>query len=158
MSDEQLVSKEEIAAWVKEANEERKDAIRRNAEIFAARHRSRLDENGAETLDPTPAEVPIGHERPPTLQEQIARLLVKPAIKEDDSLMDDDDEFSVITPYEEVFDPILGRDVSAREFEDNRDAYQALYEQSTAALSLDELRAALAVEQPVDPATEPAQS
>ena len=85
---EQLVSKEEIAEYVRDMTDMRKDAHERNQKILAERHAVRLDENGREVLDPTPAEVPLGHERPATLQEQIARLLVKPPVASSDDVMD----------------------------------------------------------------------
>lgn len=34
-----------------------------------------LCKNGHELLDPTPMEVPVGYKRPPTLQEQVQRLV-----------------------------------------------------------------------------------
>lgn len=36
---------------------------------------TKFNDRGEEIPDPTPLEVPIGHERPPTLQQQIARLM-----------------------------------------------------------------------------------
>lgn len=64
--------------------------------------------NGIEMLNPTPVAIPIGMERPPSLQEQIQRVL---RAERQDMLMDGDDDdaqdFDVLdeepdpmTPYE----------------------------------------------------------
>lgn len=138
-AEKEFVSREEIGAFVAALSASRRDQAERNERISALRLRGRLDENGREILDPTPVEVPFGHERPQTLQEQIAALLVKP-LQPDDSLLEDDDEFLVISPYEQVYDPILGVDISAAEFMANQDAYKKAYEKSTEAMTLEELK------------------
>lgn len=38
-------------------------------------HRAMIDQNGAELHNPTPVSIPIGQQRPPTLKEQIQRVL-----------------------------------------------------------------------------------
>lgn len=78
----------------------------------------RLDEFGHEVPDPTPLRIPSGFRRPETLQEQVARL-VRGSISreaadagfetfEESEDFDVDDEFDPRTPFEVVFDPILG--------------------------------------------------
>lgn len=76
----------------------------------------RLDALGHEKLDDTPLAVPLGFQRPPTLAEQVARLVRSERFKE--SLEDEDletfeeaDDFDIpddpvdpTTPYEEDFD------------------------------------------------------
>lgn len=85
-----------------------------------------LDENGHEVPDPTPLEIPAGFKRPETLAEQVQRL-VRTSVSEwaarnqeetfeeseDFDVGDDDDPAS---PYETVFDPVLGKDLSPDEF------------------------------------------
>ena len=44
-------------------------------EVVVPRWAQRLDENGAEVLDTTPLAIPVGFERPPTLEAQIERIM-----------------------------------------------------------------------------------
>lgn len=78
----------------------------------------RLDEHGREVPDPTPLRIPGGFKRPETLQEQVARL-VRGSISreaedagfetfEESEDFDVDDDFDPRTPFEVVFDPVLG--------------------------------------------------
>lgn len=81
-----------------------------------------LDDDGREVPDPTPLSLPAGFKRPETLAEQVQRL-VRGALSrqaaeqgfetweesEDFDVGDDDDPH---TPYEQEFDPVLGREVS----------------------------------------------
>lgn len=86
------------------------------AEMFAD-GRAKLDKNGAEILDPRPMALPVGFERPESIQELIRRLVVDPQIREellnsDAETFDEADDFDVPddvqinTPYEEAFDPL----------------------------------------------------
>lgn len=71
---------------------------------------------GRENPDPTPIALPIGVRRPPTLQEQIARLVRDEtfraalerheleSLEEADDFDIDDDTFDPTTPYETDFD------------------------------------------------------
>lgn len=78
----------------------------------------RLDKNGHEVPDPTPLRVPGGFKRPETLQEQVARLVRGSISREAEAAgfetfeesedFEVDDEFDPRTPFETVFDPILG--------------------------------------------------
>lgn len=102
-----------------------------------ARLMSRLDENGHEVPDPTPLTIPSGFRRPETLQEQVARL-VRGAMSrraeeegfetfEDSEDFDVDEDFDPRTPFEEVFDPLLGRGVTPQEMQEHGDRYRDLY-------------------------------
>ena len=135
----EYVSKEEIGAFVAERTADRRDRAERNKRILDIRQRPRIDAEGREVLDPTPVEVPFGHERPQTLQEQIAALLVKPPVPNDE-LFEEDDEFLVLSPYEQVYDPVLGVEVSAAEFMENQEGYKKAYERSTEALTHSDLQ------------------
>lgn len=97
----------------------------------------RLDEHGHEVPDPTPLVLPSGFRRPETLAEQVARL-VRGAMSrraeeegfetfEDSEDFDVDDDFDPRTPFEEVFDPMLGRAVTPEEMHRNGDRYRELY-------------------------------
>lgn len=91
----------------------------------------RLDANGHELLDPTPMAIPAGFKRPPTLAEQVRRL-VRTSVSEwaanqgyetfeeseDFDVGDSDDPRS---PYEENFDPELGRFVTQEEVQRHGD-------------------------------------
>ncbi|AXQ65682.1 MAG: hypothetical protein [Microviridae sp.] len=77
-----------------------------------------IDDKGREVLDPRPLEIPIGFERPLTLEQQIQRLMrveynklaqiqsmegVETPEEADD--FDVDDDFDIFTPYENEFMP-----------------------------------------------------
>ncbi|AXH73481.1 MAG: hypothetical protein [Microviridae sp.] len=77
-----------------------------------------IDSEGREVLDPRPLEIPIGFERPLTLEQQIQRLMrveynklaqiqsmegVETPEEADD--FDVDDDFDISTPYENEFMP-----------------------------------------------------
>jgi len=78
----------------------------------------RLDDNGHEVPDPTPLRIPGGFKRPETLQEQVARLVRGSISREAEAAgyetfeesedFDVDDEFDPRTPFETIFDPVLG--------------------------------------------------
>lgn len=85
---------------------------------------SRLDELGREIPDGSPLTIPSGFRRPPTLEEQIHRLLFRQrlndaaALQGKESFEDandfdiEDDPVDPNTPYEPFFDPFLGREVT----------------------------------------------
>lgn len=79
--------------------------------------RDKLDDDGREKLDATPVEIPIGFERPPTLEEQVRRLMNveyqrMSSLKDMEGLEspEDADDFDIEddpidqnTPYEDYF-------------------------------------------------------
>lgn len=79
--------------------------------------RDKLDENGWEKLDDTPVEIPVGFERPLTLEEQVRRLMATEyqrvsalqgmdgveTPEEADDFDVEDDPIDPNTPYEEYF-------------------------------------------------------
>ncbi|MEM2002482.1 MAG: hypothetical protein QXT77_07555, partial [Candidatus Methanomethylicaceae archaeon] len=97
----------------------------------------RLDAFGHEALDPTPVVVPAGFKRPETLAEQVQRLVRTHISRqaeeagfetfEDAEDFDVDDDFDPSTPYEEIFDPVLGKGVTPDEFIRNEQRYRQLY-------------------------------
>lgn len=85
-----------------------------------------MDEYGREIPDPHPMEIPLGHKRPETLAEQVQRL-VRHSVSAYAALhghetfaesedFDVEDDFDPSTPYEEEFDPVLGRDLTPAHF------------------------------------------
>jgi len=80
-----------------------------------------------ETPDPTPVALATQLRRPPTLQEQIQRYVLAAnalarqqgaeSFEEADDF--DVDEMDPTTPYEMVFDPVLGKEVTRPEAEFN---------------------------------------
>ena len=114
----------------------------------------RLDEQGREILDPNPMEVPVGFDRPETLQETIQRIMrtseavaearrlsFETAEEADDFDIPEDETFDPETPFEQVYDPVLDREVTAAELLANPALYQRLY--------------AEAAKEGVDPSSEP---
>lgn len=89
-------------------------------------------------MDATPMEIPAGFRRPPTLAEQVQRL-VRGALSEAASSkglesFDEAQDFDVpddpvdpSTPFEEFFDPVLGRSLTADEFKRFEAAYREQY-------------------------------
>lgn len=88
----------------------------------------RLDEKGREVPDQTPLEIPAGRKRPETLQEQVQRLVrhqvsAYAEMHGHESFADADDlevdeDFDPSSPFELEFDPILGREITAADFQD----------------------------------------
>jgi hypothetical protein len=84
--------------------------------------KSKLTKDGAEILDPRPMEMPVGFEKPDSIQEIIRKLITDPAIRNDldqagIETFDEADDFEIeddepISPHEDNFDPqhILARD------------------------------------------------
>lgn len=81
--------------------------------------RAKLNDRGEEKLDPTPMAIPVGFERPLTMEQQVARLMraqyemqVKvrdmtgvETPEEADDFDIEDDPIDMTTPYEEHFMP-----------------------------------------------------
>lgn len=89
----------------------------------------RLDEFGREIPDPTPVELPVGFKQQETIAQMVARLVRKDvseyAARNDQETFDEADDFTLDeedfdphTPYEESFDPTLGRDITPADFKD----------------------------------------
>lgn len=101
-----------------------------------------LDDKGREIPDPSPISVPAAFRRPETLAEQIRRLIRSDKLKQmaDDQEMDtfdeaedfdiDDEFWDPSSPYEEVFDPVLGRGITLDEFNRHEDVYRKRYEEA----------------------------
>lgn len=95
-----------------------------------------LDEQGREIPDPRPLEVPIGYKKPETLADQIRRLIRSQQLadlansqdmdtfEESEDFEIDDEMFDPSSPYEEVFDPVLGRGITLEEFRQNEPIYR----------------------------------
>lgn len=98
-----------------------------------------LDEQGREIPDPQPIAIPSGFKQPETLAEQIRRLVRSEQMRsqadaqgfdtfeEAEDFDIDDDMFDPSSPYEEVFDPVLGRGITLDEFRQNENIYQQRY-------------------------------
>lgn len=81
--------------------------------------RAKLNDKGEEKLDPTPMAIPVGFQRPLTMEQQVARLMrsqyeMQAKIRdmtgvetpeEADDFDIDDDPIDMTTPYEEHFMP-----------------------------------------------------
>lgn len=112
---------------------------------------------GREEADSKPAAMPVGFQRPPTLAEQVQRL-VRSAIsreaeekgfetfEESEDFDIPDDPIDPATPYETVFDPVLGHDISADEWRKNEARYRERYETQGAQLTRAELFGALGID------------
>lgn len=100
-----------------------------------------LDAFGREIPDPKPMSIPSGFKRPETLAEQVQRLVRTQISRqaaeegyetfEDSEDFDiDDDMFDPSSPYEEVFDPVLGRAITQDEFRRNEQVYRERFLQA----------------------------
>lgn len=85
-----------------------------------------LTKGGHEIPDPRPMRIPAGFKRPPTLAEQVRRLVQTSVsewaanngfetFEESEDFEVDDDTLDPRSPYEEHFDPELGRAVTDEE-------------------------------------------
>lgn len=95
--------------------------------------------------DPKPVAIPAGFRRPPTLAEQVARLVRSErfnreaaeagfeTFEEADDFDIDDDPPDPSTPFEPFFDPGLGREVTPADILRNRDGYARETEQRVSA-------------------------
>lgn len=91
-----------------------------------------------EIPDPTPMEIPAGFKHPESLAEMVQRLVrrqVSDAAEangfesfEESEDFEIDDMFDPTSPYEEVFDPVLGRGITIDEFRRNEAVYRQRYE------------------------------
>lgn len=79
--------------------------------------KSFLTDDGSELPDPRPVALPVGFERPETIQQMIRRLITDPRMREELSgggaeTFDEADDFEIPeddtprSPYEEQFDPL----------------------------------------------------
>lgn len=107
---------------------------------FIRRAARALSPNGREALDPTPVAIPVGFKRPPSLEEQIKRLVADRDIQRslseagvetfeeanDFDIPDDPPDPRALD--EEWYDPALNRTVTAREVYEQRDQLAALTE------------------------------
>lgn len=111
---------------------------------------------GRESPDPTPLAMPAGFMRPPTLAEQVQRLvrtaISRHAEQQGFESFDDADDFDVdedvepTTPYETFFDPILGRDVTPHQFKANEEHYKKLYQEKGKNITRKQLFEALGID------------
>lgn len=96
------------------------------------------DEYGHEVPDPTPVEMPLGFKRPETLAEQVQRLvrgeISRRAQDAGEETFEDSEDFDVdgddgdpTTPYEEFFDPVLGRGYTAQELREHEQVIRSRY-------------------------------
>lgn len=87
-----------------------------------------------ENPDPTPVAIPAGFRRPPTLAEQVARLVRSERFNqqareagfetfEEADDFDVGDDIDPATPYEPYFDPALGREVTPADVIRNQAGY-----------------------------------
>lgn len=94
-----------------------------------------LDENGHEVPDPRPMQIPAGFKRPETLQEQVQRLIRgemsrraaeqgMETFEESEDFDIDDDAMDPRTPYEAIFDPVLGKEVTPQEMHERGHVYR----------------------------------
>lgn len=96
-----------------------------------------LDENGHEIPDQTRLTLPLNFKRPETLAEQVQRL-VRTHVSaeaaqagaesfEEAEDFDVGDDIDPTSPYEEHFDPVLGKGITADEFRQNEKVYRERY-------------------------------
>lgn len=109
----------------------------------AMQRMSGYNQDGHELPSDQPIEIPAGFTIPETLNQQVARLVrherFAQALGQGDSDtfeeaddFDVGDDFDPSSPFEQVFDPILQRDVTAAEFMANQDEYRKLYQKAAA--------------------------
>lgn len=102
--------------------------------------RVRQDEKGREIPDPTPVAIPAGFKKPETMAELVRSLTRSTALEllaaeqdidtfeEAEDFDIDDDSFDPNSPFEEIFDPVLNRGITAEEWERNREVYEKRYQ------------------------------
>ncbi len=96
-----------------------------------------LDKNGHEVPDPSHMEIPLGFRKPETLAQQVQRLVRTNVSREAQAAgmetfeesedFDVDDEMDPHAPYEEHFDPVLGKGITTEEFHNHQAHYRAEY-------------------------------
>lgn len=127
-----------------------------------------LDGHGWEVPDQTPLEVPAGFRKPETLAETVRRLtrgnLSDLADKNEFDSFEDAEDFEIpddpddpTTPYEEFFDPVLGRGITAQEFKDNYEVYRERYLEADAR-AYREMQLSDALRRPMRPDDSPARA
>lgn len=100
-----------------------------------------LDGNGWEIPDPTPVAMPVGFKRPETLAEQVRRLvrttISREAAEAGAETFEESEDFDIpddpvdpSTPFEEWYDPVLDRGITAQEFNQNFETYRNRYVQA----------------------------
>lgn len=102
---------------------------------------SRLNSKGQEIPDSTPVEVPAGFKRPPSLEEQVQRLirtsLSEWAERNEMETFEEAEDFEVgedfdpHTPYETFFDPVLQKEITPHEFQERAEYYKNRYAKAT---------------------------
>lgn len=113
----------------------------------------RINERGQEVLDPTPLEIPLGFRVPESLSEQVKRLVRRQLSEAADGrgyeTFDEandfdipDDQVEPDTPFEMVFDPSIGRDVSPDMIRRDDEHYRKLYVEAGKAEAEERLGAA----------------
>lgn len=101
----------------------------------------RLDQYGNEVPDNTPVAVPAGFKHPESLHDQIRRLIQVEKLNIDGEEMEsfeeaedfdiEDESFDPHSPYEEMFDPMLGRAITPDEFMRNKEVYMKRYQEAS---------------------------
>ncbi len=97
-----------------------------------------LNQDGHEMPSDKPLAIPAGFQIPETLNEQVARLVRHERFNQamgegDQDTFDEADDFNIgddfdpSSPFEQVFDPVLLRDVTVADFFNNPEAYRKLY-------------------------------
>lgn len=102
---------------------------------------ARLDKMGREIVDPRPLEIPAGMKEPESLEAMVRRLVRDgvavaaiagsgevETFEEAEDFDINDGTFDPSSPYEEVFDPVLGRGITHQEWVANEAVYRQRYE------------------------------
>lgn len=105
--------------------------------------RAGLDARGHEIPDPKPVSIPAGFEVPETLEEMMQRVIrttvSAEAAARGEETWEESDDFEIpdgedladpATPWEEWFDPVLQRHITAQEFKDNEAIYRQRYQEA----------------------------
>lgn len=97
-----------------------------------------LDERGWEIPDPIPIAVPSGMRKPERLEDTVRRLVRSETWRrdmeaagnetfEESEDFDVDEDFDVNSPFEEFFDPALGKNITPQEFHQHEETYRKRY-------------------------------
>lgn len=102
-----------------------------------------LTSTGDEIPNPTPVEIPAGFKIPETTEERFQRMIRHSmsewAQRNDAETFEDADDFDVgddddpRSPYEEEFDPMLGKAITPMEFQQREAYYRQKYAEQTKA-------------------------
>lgn len=112
---------------------------------------------GREMPDAKPMEIPVGFKRPETLAEQVQRLvrtqLSQEAAQSGLETFEEANDFDIAddpiepgTPYEEEFDPVLGRGITPAEMRENPEEYRELFHAVAKTMTRSELFELLGVD------------